>query len=162
VLENPNEVGVSTVREIAEAAGQAQHLRAHGAQVGFEGYEDFRAPFREAIRQRTVQLSRPGALAAGSSAKGAKLGGSMPTWSVQRSRNIEDTFRQHRCDRLNGSRRGDLGRAPGVHAGRRRQFNSNASNFTYLASTGMVRVPRHPRPGTLPPTIWPGPIHATC
>jgi DNA-binding MurR/RpiR family transcriptional regulator len=66
VLENPNDVGVSTVREIAEAANVKPNTFVRMArQVGFEGYEDFRAPFREAIRQGGGQLSRPGALAAG-------------------------------------------------------------------------------------------------
>jgi DNA-binding MurR/RpiR family transcriptional regulator len=52
VLENPNEVGVSTVREIAEAAQVKPNTFVRMArQVGFEGYEDFRAPFREAIRK---------------------------------------------------------------------------------------------------------------
>jgi DNA-binding MurR/RpiR family transcriptional regulator len=45
--------------------------------------------------------------------------------------------------------------------------NSNASNFTYLASTGMVQFHAIPRPAASPPTIWPGPtrdvlIAMTC
>ena len=52
VLENPQAVGVSTVREIAEAAGVNPNTFVRMArQVGFEGYEDFRDPFREAIRK---------------------------------------------------------------------------------------------------------------
>ena len=51
VLENPRDVGVSTVREIAEAANVKPNTVVRMArQVGFEGYEDFRAPFRDAIR----------------------------------------------------------------------------------------------------------------
>ena len=57
VLENPNDVGVSTVREIAEAANVKPNTFVRMArQVGFEGYEDFRAPFRDAIRQGTVSF----------------------------------------------------------------------------------------------------------
>jgi DNA-binding MurR/RpiR family transcriptional regulator len=52
VLENPADVGVSTVREIAEAAAVKPNTVVRMArQVGFEGYEDFREPFREAIRR---------------------------------------------------------------------------------------------------------------
>ena len=52
VLENPRDVGVSTVREIAEAANVKPNTVVRMArQVGFEGYEDFRAPFRDAIRK---------------------------------------------------------------------------------------------------------------
>ena len=51
VLENPRDVGVSTVREIAQAANVKPNTVVRMArQVGFEGYEDFRAPFRDAIR----------------------------------------------------------------------------------------------------------------
>lgn len=52
VLENPRDVGVSTVREIAQAAKVKPNTVVRMArQVGFDGYEDFRAPFRDAIRQ---------------------------------------------------------------------------------------------------------------
>ena len=51
VLENPRDVGVSTVREIAEAASVTPNTIVRMArQVGFRGYDDFRAPFRDAIR----------------------------------------------------------------------------------------------------------------
>ena len=64
VLENPTDVGVSTVREIAEAANVKPNTFVRMArQVGFEGYEDFRAPFRDAIRKGTVSFPDP--LAAG-------------------------------------------------------------------------------------------------
>ena len=54
VLENPQEVGVSTVREIAKAAGVNPNTFVRMArQVGFEGYDDFRDPFRDAIRAGT-------------------------------------------------------------------------------------------------------------
>ena len=55
VLENPADVGVSTVREIAEAAQVKPNTVVRMArQVGFEGYDDFREPFREAIRRGQV------------------------------------------------------------------------------------------------------------
>ncbi len=52
VLENPLDVGVSTVREIAEAASVSPNtIMRMARQVGFKGYDDFRAPFREDIRR---------------------------------------------------------------------------------------------------------------
>jgi len=52
VLENPRDVGISTVREIAEAANVKPNTVVRMArQVGFDGYEDFREPFRDAIRR---------------------------------------------------------------------------------------------------------------
>jgi len=57
VLENPRDVGVSTVREIAEAANVKPNTVVRMArQVGFEGYDDFREPFREAIRSGSVDF----------------------------------------------------------------------------------------------------------
>ena len=51
VLENPLDVGVSTVREIAAAANVKPNTLVRMARaVGFEGYDDFREPFRDAIR----------------------------------------------------------------------------------------------------------------
>ena len=52
VLENPNDVGVSSIREIAAAANVKPNTFVRMARdVGFEGYDDFRAPFREEIRR---------------------------------------------------------------------------------------------------------------
>ena len=57
VLENPRDVGVSTVREIADAADVKPNTVVRMArQVGFDGYDDFREPFREAIRQGQASL----------------------------------------------------------------------------------------------------------
>jgi DNA-binding MurR/RpiR family transcriptional regulator len=51
VVENPNDVGVGTVREVAEAADVKPNTLVRMARaLGFEGYEDFRQPFRETLR----------------------------------------------------------------------------------------------------------------
>ena len=51
VLDNPNDVGVSSIREVAEAAEvTANSLVRMARAAGFEGYEDLRRPFREALR----------------------------------------------------------------------------------------------------------------
>jgi DNA-binding MurR/RpiR family transcriptional regulator len=74
VLDNPQDVGVSTVREIAEAANVKPNTVVRMArQAGFEGYEDFRAPFRDAIR---VGCKR--------SQNRAIWAGYMPIWLVLR------------------------------------------------------------------------------
>ena len=55
VLENPSEVGLSTIRELAEAARVTpQTILRMAKQVGFDGYEDFRNPFREALKEGTA------------------------------------------------------------------------------------------------------------
>ena len=149
VLENPHDVGVSTVREIAEAANVKPNTVVRMArQVGFEGYEDFRAPFREAIRRgaadfpdraRWLQDIR----------KSGDLGGLYADMLRGMLANVEETFAGISTD--------DLKHAAEAIWNARRVFtlgvgvnNSVARNFTYLASTGMTEFHAIPRPGSTP------------
>ncbi len=51
VLDNPREVGISSISELADAAGVKPNTLVRMARaVGFDGYEGFREPFREVIR----------------------------------------------------------------------------------------------------------------
>ncbi|MEM9638149.1 MAG: MurR/RpiR family transcriptional regulator [Pseudomonadota bacterium] len=149
VLENPRDVGVSTVREIAEAAKVKPNTVVRMArQVGFEGYEDFRAPFRDAIRRgdadfpdrvRWLQDIR----------KSGDLGGLYADMVQGALRNVEDTFAGITAEQLKSaadtiwSSRNIYTLGVGVN-------NSSARNFTYLASTGMVQFHAIPRPGSTP------------
>ena len=149
VLENPRDVGVSTVREIAEAANVKPNTVVRMArQVGFEGYEDFREPFRDAIRRgaadfpdrvRWLQDIR----------KSGALGGLYADMVQGALKNIEDTFAGITADDLQAAAeriwasRNIFTLGVGVN-------NSNARNFTYLASTGMVQFHAIPRPGSTP------------
>ena len=149
VLENPRDVGVSTVREIAQAANVKPNTVVRMArQVGFEGYEDFRAPFRDAIRRgaadfpdraRWLQDIR----------KSGDLGGLYADMLKDALRNIEETFAAISTDDLKAA-------AEAVWAARRvftlgvGVNNSVARNFTYLASTGMTEFHAIPRPGSTP------------
>ncbi len=100
VLENPRDVGVSTVREIAEAANVKPNTVVRMArQVGFDGYEDFREPFREAIRRgaadfpdraRWLQDVR----------KSGDLGGLYADMVRDVLTNIEETFADISTDKL--------------------------------------------------------------
>jgi hypothetical protein len=145
VLENPSEVGVSTVREIAEAAErQAQHLGAHGAPGGLRRLRGF---------PRAVPRGDPaGAVSFPDRARWLQacprgdLGGLYADMVGAAIRNIEETFAG--IDAAAEARgRGDLGLAQvftlGVGVN-----NANARNFTYLASTGMVQFHAIPRPGS--------------
>lgn len=149
VLENPADVGVSTVREIAEAARVKPNTFVRMArQVGFEGYEDFRAPFREAIRRgaasfpdraRWLQHIR----------RTGDLGGLYADMAEGAIRNLEETFAGINSDTLKSA-------AEAIWASRQiftlgvGVNNANARNFTYLASTGMVQFHAIPRPGSTP------------
>ena len=149
VLENPHEVGVSSVREIAEAANVKPNTFVRMArQVGFEGYEDFRAPFREAIRKGGVSFPDR-ARWLQDIRKSGDLGGLYADMVWSTLRNLEDTFAGIDAEGLKAAAesiwnsRQVFTLGVGVN-------NSNARNFTYLASTGMVQFHAIPRPGSTP------------
>jgi len=57
LLDHPQEIGVSSVREIAEAAGVTANTVVRMARsIGFSGYEDFREPFRKEIRNGALSF----------------------------------------------------------------------------------------------------------
>ena len=149
VLENPTDVGVSTVREIAEAANVKPNTFVRMArQVGFEGYEDFRAPFREAIRKgsasfpdRARWLQEIG--------KSGEMGGLYADMIGAAIRNIEETFAGIDVDRLRAAAE-DIWNCRQIFTLGVGVNNSNARNFTYLASTGMKQFHAIPRSGSTP------------
>jgi DNA-binding MurR/RpiR family transcriptional regulator len=148
VLENPNEVGVSSIREIAEAANVKPNTFVRMARsVGFGGYDDFREPFREEIRQGRASFPDR-ARWLQSLSKGGKLGALYADMVSSAISNIEDTFANIDV--------GTLKMAAETIWAARRVFtlgvgvnSSNASNFTYLASTGMVEFYAIPKLGSV-------------
>jgi DNA-binding MurR/RpiR family transcriptional regulator len=147
VLENPRDVGVSTVREIAEAANVKPNTVVRMArQVGFEGYEDFRAPFREAIRRGAADFPER-ARWLQDIRKSGDLGGLYADMVQDTLRNIEETFAAISADDLKAAAEliwtSNTIFTLGVGVN-----NSSARNFTYLASTGMVRFYAIPQAGS--------------
>ena len=123
VLENPRDVGVSTVREIAQAANVKPNTVVRMArQVGFEGYEDFRAPFPRCHRRgaadfpdraRWLQDIR----------KSGDLGGLYADMVKRRAAQHRRDICRNLHRRPESRRRGDLGCAAGLYAGGRcKQF----------------------------------------
>ncbi|MEL6564790.1 MAG: MurR/RpiR family transcriptional regulator [Pseudomonadota bacterium] len=149
VLENPTDVGVSTVREIAEAAQVTPNTVMRMARAaGFDGYDDFRAPFREAIRAGNASFPDRARWLQDVAGAGA-LGGLYADMIKSALQNIEETFAS--------ISETDLTTAANAIWTARRVFtlgvgvnNSNARNFVYLASTGMVDFHAIPRPGSSP------------
>ncbi|MEP4036040.1 MurR/RpiR family transcriptional regulator [Pseudophaeobacter sp.] len=149
VLENPRDVGVSTVREIAESANVKPNTLVRMArQMGFDGYDDFREPFREAIRNG--QASFPDrARWLQSIRKQGELGGLYADMVTGALQNIEATFANisefdlRTAAEMIWESRDVYTLGVGVN-------NSNARNFTYLARTGMVQFHAIPRPGSTP------------
>ena len=149
VLENPRDVGVSTVREIAEAANVKPNTIVRMArQVGFEGYDDFRVPFREAIRRgqadfpdraRWLQDIR----------KSGNMGGLYADMVQDALRNVEETFAGISAEQLKDAAE-DIWNSRNVFVLGVGVNNSNARNFVYLASTGMTQFHAIPRAGSNP------------
>ncbi len=149
VLENPADVGVSTVREIAEAARVKPNTFVRMArQVGFDGYEDFRAPFRDAIRRGVVSFPDR-ARWLQDIAKSGDLGGLYADMVGAAMRNIEESFAGISADALEKAAKAiwDSRQVFTLGVG---VNNANARNFTYLASTGMTQFHAIPRPGSTP------------
>lgn len=147
VLKNPREVGVSTVREIAQAANVKPNTVVRMArQIGFDGYEDFREPFREAIRNGEVSFPDR-ARWLQEIRRSGDLGGLYADLLGSAIQNLEETFAgidvrqlQTAAEAIWASR---FVYSLGVGVN-----NSNASNFTYLASTGMTQFRTIPRAGS--------------
>lgn len=147
VLENPQDVGVSTVREIAEAASVKPNTVVRLArQIGFDGYEDFRAPFREAIRRGALSMPDRVRWLQDTAGRGdlGVLYADMVTGALQ---SLEETFA--------GIDPATLEAAAKAIWSARQVFtlgvgvnNANARLFTYLASTGMVDFHAIPRAGS--------------
>ena len=147
VLENPREVGVSTVREIAAAARVKPNTVVRMArQVGFEGYEDFREPFRDAIRRGAVSFPDRARWLQGIRRSG-DMGELYADLLSSAMRNIEETFAGIGADQLQAAAEAIWG-ARSVYTLGVGVNNSNASNFTYLARTGMTEFHAIPRPGS--------------
>ncbi len=61
VLDHPIDVGFASVRELADAAAVKPNTLVRMARaVGFEGYDEFREPFRQELRSRTTFSDRAG------------------------------------------------------------------------------------------------------
>ncbi len=149
LLENPNEVGVSSIREIAEAADVKPNTLVRLARsVGFDGYEDFRELFREEIRRgpanfpdRTQWLQT-----LGQSGQLGELYRDMVSATIS---NIEDTFSGIDDHQLTSAAH-TLLKSNQVFTLGVGVNSSNAQNFTYLASTGLLQFHAIPKSGSTP------------
>ena len=147
VLENPQDVGVSTVREIAEAAKVKPNTFVRMArQVGFDGYEDFRAPFRDAIRNGAISFPERARWLQDIRRTG-NLGGLYADLAEAAISNLEETFAGIDADGLEAAAK-TIWAARHVYVLGVGVMNANARSFTYLASTGMTDFSAIPRAGS--------------
>lgn len=149
VIEHPNEIGVSSVREIAAAAGVKPNTLVRMARAaGCEGYEDFRAPFREAIRQGGTDFPDR-ARWLQDLAKGGDLGGLYAEMASSTIANIEQTFAASDAVRLQAA-------ADAVVAARRVFVlgvglnHPLAHTFAYLGTMAGLDIRAIPHAGSVP------------
>ena len=148
VLENPNDIGVSSIREIADAAlvKPGSFMRMARA-IGFDGYDDFREPFREEIR-RGASPFPDRARWLQSLAKGGKLGSLYADMAESAIDNIEQSFAAADAERLKAAADAIVD-ADHVYVLGVGINHALARNFSYLASMAMDRVEAIPRPGSV-------------
>ncbi len=148
VMENPNEVGISSVREIAEAAKVKPNTFVRMArQLGYEGYEEFRQPFREQIRNGEASFPDR-ARWLQNVKKNGDIGVLYADMVSSAIRNIEETFTGILVQDMQAAAQA-IWDARNVYTLGVGVNNSNARNFTYLASTGMVQFHSIPRAGSV-------------
>ena len=148
VLENPNDVGVSSIRAIAAAARVKPNTFVRMARnIGFNGYEDFREPFREEIRQgRTNFPDRARWLQ--SLSRGGKHGGLFAAMASSAIANIEKTLAETDASRIKAA-------ADEIVAARKTYIlgvginHALARSFAYLADMALKNVEALPRDGSL-------------
>lgn len=147
VLENPANIGVSSIREIAAAADVKPNTLVRMARsVGCDGYEDFREPFRETIRRAGLSFSDRARWLQEIRQRG-DLGSLYADMVSSALQNIEATFGATDENQMKSAAESIWGARQvftlgvGVNS-------ANAQNFTYLASTGMVQFSAIPRMGS--------------
>lgn len=148
VLDHPDEIGFSSVRELAAAAAVKPNTLVRMAQaVGCDGFEDFREAFRNRLR---VQLSFTDRAAWLREVAGSgKLGAVFADIAGAAIENVERTFAtidadelQSVADRIVASRRTFV---VGVGAN-----YALAQNFAYLVGMAVDNVVAVPRQGNVP------------
>ncbi|MEM8837304.1 MAG: MurR/RpiR family transcriptional regulator [Pseudomonadota bacterium] len=146
VLENPNLIGISSTRELAEAADVKPNTLVRMArQAGFEGYEDFREPFREAIRNGSLNFPDR-ARGLQSLARGGKLTSLYADMAASAVRNIEQTFARTDASFVKNAADAIV-KAGHTYVLGVGLNHTVARNFTYLAGMGFPNIETIPRLG---------------
>ena len=149
VLENPNEIGVSSIREIAlKAKVKPNSLVRMARRAGFKGYENFRKPFREQIRRgeydyrdqaKWLQSLSSGGLPDRIYAEGAAatIGNIEKLYAMNKSADLKAA-----ADEIVNARKTYV---LGVGL-----VNAVATNFAYLANMAIDNVVSIPQEGSVP------------
>lgn len=149
VLDNPLDVGLNSIREIAEAADVKPNTLVRMARaVGFEGYEDFRKPYREGLRaQRERFPDKARWLQA--IGEGGKHGQLFKRMAGAAFDNVEETFAGIDANRIKAAA-DVIDKARATYVLGVGLAYSMVHQFTYLAGMALDSVHAIPREGRLP------------
>lgn len=149
ILDHPEEVGLSSVRNLANAAGvKPNTLMRMARAIGYEGFEDFRAPFRDDLRSKANPFPDR-AQWLQDLAAGGELGSLYAEMAGAILDNVERAFAGHPADELAAV-------AERVVRSRRTYVigvGANyalAHNFAYLAGMAVEHVVAVPHEGNVP------------
>ncbi len=149
LLDNPDSVGFGSVREVAAAAEVKPNTLVRLARaIGFEGFEDLRRPFREALRQGGVSYPDR-ARWLQSLAKGGQEGALYVQMAESLLGSLESLFDDHRSAELKRA-------AERIVAARVTYVlgvgvsHAMVHTFAYLARMALDSVVAVPRDGSLP------------
>jgi DNA-binding MurR/RpiR family transcriptional regulator len=149
VLDHPDDVGLASVRELADAAGVKPNSLVRMARaVGYQGFDDFRAPFRSELRERANPFPDRAQWLQDMSA-GGDLGELQAGIARSAFENLEQMF--------SSLATGDLRAMADVVVSSRRTFvigvGANyalAHNFAYLTRMAVEHVVAVPHEGNAP------------
>ena len=149
LLEHPDEICVSSIREIAEAAQVKPNTMVRLARaIGLDGYEEFRRPFIEEVRSgRSEFPDRARWLQ--SLAKGGKLDGLYAEMAESAIGNIENLFSASNARAIKAAA-DTIIRAKTTYVLGVGIANPFARNFAYLAGMALDSVTAIPRLGSIP------------
>ena len=149
LLENPNEVGVSSIREVADAAGVKPNTLVRMARtIGFEGYESFRTPFRDEIRQGRESFPDRARWLQSQSRHG-KLASLHADMAQANLSNIDRLFAKTHVVQLKAAA-DEIVKAKVTYVLGVGIAHAMAQNFAYLASMAVGSVMAIPRDGSVP------------
>lgn len=149
VLENAASVSVSSVREIAEAADVKPNTLVRMARaIGFEGFEDFREPFRAEVRAGRESYTDRARWLQGI-AEGGKLDRLYADMATASINNVEALFSATDTAAIRAAA-ADILSARATFVLGMGIANPIARNFAYLASMAVDTVSAIPQDGALP------------
>ncbi len=149
VLDNPNEVGLNSMRQVAQAAEVKPNTLVRMAKAaGFPGYQAFRAPFRDDLR-RGMETFPDRARWLQSIAQGGSHGQLFSQMAAASLTNLEQLF--------SGTGGAEVKAAADLIVGARTAYvlgvgvgHALAHSFWYVARMALDNLVHVPRPGNLP------------